>query len=499
MSQMVTALICLVDVDVVLIYGLDGNFTLGTIARQLEATPRAGLGGSSRQCLELGGVKSLPSQLEATPRAEAGGRPPPARGTASSWLGAVPPSQLEAVPRAGRDGGGAWLGAVPPVQLEAVPRAGRGGGAPPIFSSSRRCLELGGGGGGGGGAPPFFHLEAVPRAGLGEVPSSSRHRLELDELYDAEVNNSVNSEPDDRVEEVTSGSEGRGACVEQCESDDEVESEDEETESEGKEVESESEETEVSEVLERPSVVMALGVHDGTRGFLGLEFPGVVWTPPDGCFTVYATYFDSGFSIPPHPLLVKIIQSFGICISQLTPNSFMCFEGWRRRFRELGLPVSLASFHALWTVRRVAEVSTSTDDGRYFYFFPQKACRFLDGFTSSKGPWKERELGRLRQNFMAAGLFSQKIDITHYFPSGKKLEIDAVRARKAAVREQKRLEQELIQPRVGSSVSAAPVGASAGSGRPSPPPTTHTAGPSPPPKRPRGAPSICEGMPSLRG
>ncbi|KAL0393108.1 UNVERIFIED_CONTAM: hypothetical protein Sradi_2533600 [Sesamum radiatum] len=56
--------------------------------------------------------------------------------------------------------------------------------------------------------------------------------------------------PDDRVEEVTSGSEGRGACVEQCESDDEVESEDEETESEGKEVDSESEETEVSEVLE---------------------------------------------------------------------------------------------------------------------------------------------------------------------------------------------------------------------------------------------------------
>ncbi|KAL0388089.1 UNVERIFIED_CONTAM: hypothetical protein Sradi_2690700 [Sesamum radiatum] len=97
---------------------------------------------------------------------------------------------------------------------------------------------------------------------------------DLDELYDAEVNNSVNSEPDDRVEEVTSGSEGRGACVEQCESDDEVESEDEETESEGKEVESESEETEVSEVLERPNVVMALGVHDGThRGISRTRVP----------------------------------------------------------------------------------------------------------------------------------------------------------------------------------------------------------------------------------
>ncbi|KAL0316492.1 UNVERIFIED_CONTAM: hypothetical protein Sradi_5527400 [Sesamum radiatum] len=191
---------------------------------------------------------------------------------------------------------------------------------------------------------------------------------DLDELYDAEVNNSVNSEPDDRVEEVTSGSEGRGACVEQCESDDEVESEDEETESEGKEVESESEETEVSEVLERPNVVMALGVHDGThRGISRTRVPRCrvvdigtcdsiltreqlaiirrtfnvpaahkfilpslgrrIRTPPDGCFTVYATYFDSGFSIPPHPLLVKIIQSFGICISQLTPNSFMCLRG----------------------------------------------------------------------------------------------------------------------------------------------------------------------------
>ncbi|KAL0306857.1 UNVERIFIED_CONTAM: hypothetical protein Sradi_6103000 [Sesamum radiatum] len=61
------------------------------------------------------------------------------------------------------------------------------------------------------------------------------------------------------------------------------------------------------------------------------------------------------------------------------------------------------------------------------------------------------------------------------------------------MREQKRLEQELIQPRVGSSVSVAPIGASTGSGCSSPPPTMHAAGPSPPPKRPQGAPSILRG------
>ncbi|KAL0320263.1 UNVERIFIED_CONTAM: hypothetical protein Sradi_5287800 [Sesamum radiatum] len=111
--------------------------------------------------------------------------------------------------------------------------------------------------------------------------------------------------------------------------------------------------------------------------------------PPDGYFTVYATYFDAGFSIPPYLLLVRIIRSYDICVSQLTPNSFMCFEGWRCRLRELELLVNLQSFHALWTVLRVADVSTSTDDGHYFYFPPQKACRFLDGFVSSKGPCKE--------------------------------------------------------------------------------------------------------------
>ncbi|KAL0454974.1 UNVERIFIED_CONTAM: hypothetical protein Slati_0836600 [Sesamum latifolium] len=87
----------------------------------------------------------------------------------------------------------------------------------------------------------------------------------LEEISDSKLNNSTRSGSSDRVEEVTSGSDGGGACEEQRESEDEIESEDEETESEGKEVESESEEIEESKVLGQPSVVMALRVHDGRR------------------------------------------------------------------------------------------------------------------------------------------------------------------------------------------------------------------------------------------
>ncbi|KAL0431031.1 UNVERIFIED_CONTAM: hypothetical protein Sradi_0729100 [Sesamum radiatum] len=68
-----------------------------------------------------------------------------------------------------------------------------------------------------------------------------------------------------------------------------------------------------------------------------------------------------------------------------------------------------------------------------------------------------------------------------------------MRARKAAVREQKKHEQESAQPQVGSSISAAFLRASTRSGCSSPPPAMHTAGPSPPQKRPQGVPSIAWG------
>ncbi|KAL0449024.1 UNVERIFIED_CONTAM: hypothetical protein Slati_1458800 [Sesamum latifolium] len=107
--------------------------------------------------------------------------------------------------------------------------------------------------------------------------------------------------------------------------------------------------------------------------------------PPKGYFTVYAAYFGSGFSIPPHPLLVEVIRSYGLCISQFTPNSFMCFEAFRRRLREKGLPVTLSSCHAIWQVHRVCASSFLTDDGRYFYFYPRMAGTIIEGLTSSRG------------------------------------------------------------------------------------------------------------------
>ncbi|KAL0456346.1 UNVERIFIED_CONTAM: hypothetical protein Slati_0973800 [Sesamum latifolium] len=94
---------------------------------------------------------------------------------------------------------------------------------------------------------------------------------------------------------------------------------------------------------------------------------------------------------------------------------------------------------------------------------------------------------------MAAGVFSHMIDIAHYFPSGKKLEIDAVRARKAVLKEQKRHEQELANPQVDGSASSALLGASTGSRLSSPTPAVPAAGPSPPQKRARGIPLVARG------
>ncbi|KAL0462757.1 UNVERIFIED_CONTAM: hypothetical protein Slati_0163300 [Sesamum latifolium] len=105
---------------------------------------------------------------------------------------------------------------------------------------------------------------------MGLPKSTSHDSLDNLEMSDSEIE----SRPSDQVDEVGYGSEREGACEEQGGSEDEVVSEDEESESEGKEVESESEGkevesesegTEASEVLERPSVFMALGAHDGKR------------------------------------------------------------------------------------------------------------------------------------------------------------------------------------------------------------------------------------------
>ncbi|KAL0319785.1 UNVERIFIED_CONTAM: hypothetical protein Sradi_5240000 [Sesamum radiatum] len=106
-------------------------------------------------------------------------------------------------------------------------------------------------------------------------------------------------------------------------------------------------------------------------------------TPPSGFFTVYSSFFSSGFTLPPHPLLVDIIKESGLCVSQFTPNSFLYFEGFLYRFRELGLPLSFESFFTLFSVRKIANDS-------FFFFFPRNGCKFFEGSASSKGPWKEK-------------------------------------------------------------------------------------------------------------
>ncbi|KAL2237669.1 UNVERIFIED_CONTAM: hypothetical protein Sindi_0958600 [Sesamum indicum] len=389
--------------------------------------------------------------------------PLPARGRASSWGGGVPPPARSTTSQGGEG---------PPLGVSVG--FNRGGFSDFVTPTEKIWDDL----------PPYLegysleHIAAI--MSLPKCPSFDSGE-DLEDLSDFELN-STELRRSEQCDDIASDG---AAGSKRCETDDEVISEDEETESEGEEVESESEEAEVTEVSARSSVVVELGVdrdgHSGVPGYRILrcrtvdigtcdsvltreQLAGIRVTyrvpsvhkfilpsrgrrirdPPAGCFTVYIAYFDNGFSILPHPLLVKVIRSYGICVSQLMQNSVMCFEGWRRRLLELGLLITLESFHALWTVRRMAEVSDSSDDGRYFYFTPQKACRFLAGFVSSKGPWKEK-------------FFYVRDD-------GKKLEIDIVRARKAAVREQKRRDQESAPPQVGSSVSVAPHGVSTGSG-----------------------------------
>ncbi|KAK4392685.1 hypothetical protein Sango_2046300 [Sesamum angolense] len=116
------------------------------------------------------------------------------------------------------------------------------------------------------------------------------------------------------------------------------------------------------------------------------RFPRVgdrIRMPPLGYFTVYSAFFSSGFTLPPHPLLMDIIKEFGLCVSQFTPNTFTYFEGFLYRFRELGLPLTIESFFTFFSVRKAVNDS-------FFFFFPQSGCRFLDGSASSKGSWKEK-------------------------------------------------------------------------------------------------------------
>ncbi|KAL0354070.1 UNVERIFIED_CONTAM: hypothetical protein Sangu_0988300 [Sesamum angustifolium] len=223
------------------VFGKGGDSGRGW-PQYLEATPRA----------------DRVDQLEVVPRAGEGFLPP-ARGSASGCMGGPPSNSRHCfklgesgVPRAAWGGGGGpslRLEAVPRaggeslalLQLEVVPRAGSpaqgtasswgGEGWPFRLTSFFFCLfwywlgttisfsrfEKVAFTGAGGDLPSYIegyspdHIAAI--MGLPKCPSHDSLE-DLDELSDIEVNNSIGSGPDDRVEEVTSGSEGRGACVE---------------------------------------------------------------------------------------------------------------------------------------------------------------------------------------------------------------------------------------------------------------------------------------------
>ncbi|KAI3453430.1 hypothetical protein Pfo_010093 [Paulownia fortunei] len=108
-----------------------------------------------------------------------------------------------------------------------------------------------------------------------------------------------------------------------------------------------------------------------------------IMSPPQGYFTAYIAYFTYGLTILPKPLLVEVLRSVGLCLSQLTLNALMYFKGFCHLLGELGLPISLDSFHTLFGVRKVAHES-------YFYFYPRSGCNFLEGCISSRGSWNER-------------------------------------------------------------------------------------------------------------
>ncbi|XP_073138390.1 uncharacterized protein [Henckelia pumila] len=104
-------------------------------------------------------------------------------------------------------------------------------------------------------------------------------------------------------------------------------------------------------------------------------------SPPAGFFTVYVEHLNSGFSIPPCPVLIGLIKSLGVSLSQLTPNALLYFFGFRHQVGAFELDPSLDLFHALFSAR-----PTKPDSD--IYFQPRPKCRFLRKLRSHRGAWK---------------------------------------------------------------------------------------------------------------
>ncbi|KAL0313426.1 UNVERIFIED_CONTAM: hypothetical protein Sradi_5741900 [Sesamum radiatum] len=74
------------------------------------------------------------------------------------------------------------------------------------------------------------------------------------------------------------------------------------------------------------------------------------------------------FTLPPLPLLVEIVKSVGLSISQFTPNACTFFLGFLHRFSELDLDPSFEAFHTPFFIKKVMNDS-------FFYFYPSNNCK----------------------------------------------------------------------------------------------------------------------------
>ncbi|XP_075489399.1 uncharacterized protein LOC142528248 [Primulina tabacum] len=107
--------------------------------------------------------------------------------------------------------------------------------------------------------------------------------------------------------------------------------------------------------------------------------------PPAGYFTMTLAHFNSGFSIPPHSLLVEVIRTLGISFSQLSPNSLTYFLGFCHRAKEFQIQATTSLFHSIFSIRCLKpEYSV--------YFQPRAGCKFMVRLRSTRGDWRSHFL-----------------------------------------------------------------------------------------------------------
>ncbi|KAL9152345.1 hypothetical protein ABFS82_11G116200 [Erythranthe guttata] len=171
--------------------------------------------------------------------------------------------------------------------------------------------------------------------------------------------------------------------------------------------------------------------------------------PPTGFFTVYVAHLSAGLTIPPHPLLIEICTDNGISMAQLTPSAILFFRGFCHRVEEIGLPLSVELFYALFSLMR--------KNREFFYFCPRANCKFLIRSSTSWEDWTERffyvrddnwgipvtwrknkvcntlktiDMRKLQKQCADSGLFDSMFDPLELALDGGKIDFASIRAKK---------------------------------------------------------------------